>query len=157
MPIGLGGVPGLLATVIVGNEVPGLLPLGLLRSLRAHILLDEDRVGYNVEPGASSELVHVESGHDAVCINEGLSNFENVPGAAEDRRTPAYQNSVAVKLGSDLDGSGVLKSESEYMTTPYKENKTDKLVRFAEAAERSPTSSVGRIKVPNDIPIRSGC
>ena len=78
VPIGLGGVPGVLAVIIVDGLVPWLLPLGLLRALKAHIMLDEGIVKYNVEQGAQSVLVHLPSGHDAVDITEGLSSFKDV-------------------------------------------------------------------------------
>ena len=96
VPVGLGGIPGVLSVVVIEGSVPTLIPVGLMTSLKAHIRLDEDTIRWSAHPDATSSLTRLPSGHIAVDMSEGLENFaREVPDAAVFRRDDAHERFIA--------------------------------------------------------------
>ena len=82
-PMALGGIHGLISLVVVAEDVPMLIPMGLLRGLKARIVTGQARVQWGVHPDAFSDIHYLPSGHCAVDVTDGLKNFKVPPGSAD--------------------------------------------------------------------------
>ena len=67
LPIGLGGVSGVLEVTVIAQDAPLLLPISLLRSLGAVIDLNTDEMQL-VKAGGHCKLKTLPSGHSAVSV-----------------------------------------------------------------------------------------
>ncbi len=72
IPLGLGGINGVLEATVVQEEVPLLIPVKLLRDLRAVIDFSTERVDFK-EHGGQSCMTILPSGHASIDI----TSFEN--------------------------------------------------------------------------------
>ena len=82
MPIALGGIPGIMSTVIIPGPVPLLLPLLLMKSLGAVIDLPEQQVTWQED--CVSQIQQLSSGHIACNVFEGIESFlDQVPRSSE--------------------------------------------------------------------------
>ena len=72
IPLGLGGINGVLEATVVKEEVPLLIPVKLLRDLRAVIDFSTERVDFKKHGGQSCMTI-LPSGHASIDI----TNFEN--------------------------------------------------------------------------------
>ena len=80
LPIGLGGVPGVLKVTVVadaGNhQIPLLIPQPLIKALGGRILTDLQVVQWTAcAGGAESAVEELPSNHSAVSVCEGLHAF----------------------------------------------------------------------------------
>ena len=73
MPIALGGIPGIMSTVVIPGPVPLLLPLPLMKSLGAIIDLPAQQVMWQED--CVSQIQQLSSGHIACNLFEGIEVF----------------------------------------------------------------------------------
>ena len=123
VPIALGGHGGLLAVIVTKQDLPWLLPVGLMRALKAEISLGNGREvewdtitwrkhqgNYANEPSSStstpsiSEIRYLPTGHPAIDITNGLETFkEQNTELVTYHRTPQHDE-VMGRLASLLTG-----------------------------------------------------
>ncbi len=81
LPLGLGGTNGLIEVTVIDEGVPFLLPIGLLRSLRAAVDLDEVNLRLKTL-NAQTQLREVKSGHVACRLTDFASRSWFMPDEA---------------------------------------------------------------------------
>ena len=100
MPIALGGIPGIMSTVIIPGPVPLLLPLPLMKSLGAVIDLPEQQVTWQED--CVSQIQQLSSGHIACNLFEGIESFlDQVPRSSEFVRTSWHEQHI-MQLTHDM-------------------------------------------------------
>ena len=101
IPIALGGTPGILHTLICPGQVPTLVPVTLLRKLRAVVDLPSMVVRWEGSSKVSS-LEETHTGHLAVNIMEGIEQFLHVVPKAESFRRKKAHDLATEKLLQDM-------------------------------------------------------
>ena len=85
VPIGLGGVPGVLELTVVAEDVPLLLPVSLLRALGSVIDLSKDKITFSKVNGECN-MTTLPSGHAAVDVLDFGPEGWVMPSACAGRR-----------------------------------------------------------------------
>ncbi|OLP94116.1 DNA topoisomerase 3-alpha [Symbiodinium microadriaticum] len=82
IPVGIAGVNGLLEATVVQENVPLLLPIRMLKQLRAVVDLDGDKLQLKAY-GVETSMHPMPSGHMAVSVTEFAPEGWSLPKAAE--------------------------------------------------------------------------
>ena len=87
VPIGIAGVNGLIELTVVTDNVPMLLPIRMLKNLRAAVDLDTDVLELKAF-GVKAPMHQLPSGHMSVSVVEFAPEGWSVPSAASDIKQP---------------------------------------------------------------------
>lgn len=90
-PLGMGSIAGLLQVALVNQDAPLLLPIGLLRGLKARICCDFKTIYCDVNPSATSDMVYLPSGHCVADVANGLENSPYCVEAEECNKEPWHK------------------------------------------------------------------